>query len=98
MRIEGQGPVEPGRVYRPEAGEQRSVPARAGQAAAVDEVTLSREARFRQELLTRLRSLPEVREELIADIRRRLAAGTYTVSDGELAEAIIREIEGRHSS
>lgn len=98
MRIEEKLPIEPSQVYRLAVDKQRNVPAKAGQGATVDEVALSHEARFRQELLARLRSLPEIREELVAELRRRLATGTYSVSNEELAEAIIREMRGQRSS
>lgn len=91
LKVERYGPVEPGRLYRAEI-EQRSVPGRKVPATGADEIAVSAEARFRQELLARLREIPEVREELVADLARRLAEGSYRVDVEKVARAIIEEL------
>jgi flagellar biosynthesis anti-sigma factor FlgM len=57
-----------------------------------DEVQVSAEARLRQELLARLKVLPEIRTELVEALSRRLATGSYGVDPEELAAAIVEEL------
>lgn len=94
MKIERFGPVEPGRLYRVET-EPRNVAGRQVPAAGADEISLSAEARLRQELLARLREIPAVREELVTALARKLAEGSYSVDVERLAAAIVEELRGQ---
>ncbi|MGB9919124.1 MAG: flagellar biosynthesis anti-sigma factor FlgM [Moorellales bacterium] len=91
MKIEGQGPAGPGRVYpveeggRPEARGQVTKP-------EADRVQVSAEARLRQELFSRLKALPEIRTELVEALIRRRASGSYGVDPEALAAAIVEEL------
>jgi len=78
----------------PAAGPARAHPSdpTAAEPDSDDSVSLSECAREVQKAKELLSQLPEVREERIAAVRARLAAGDYHVSAPEVAEAVLRHL------
>ena len=56
-----------------------------------DRVALSPEAKIMQEAIKVLETLPDVREEKVAQIRERIEEGTYQVDGRKVAEKMINE-------
>lgn len=56
-----------------------------------DRVTLSPQARELREARRALEALPDVREDKVADIRARIAAGTYRIDAAAIADKMIRD-------
>ncbi len=56
-----------------------------------DSVALSSEAKIMRKAIKVLETLPDVREEKVAEIRERIAKGTYQVDGKEVAEKMIKE-------
>jgi negative regulator of flagellin synthesis FlgM len=54
-----------------------SSPASSGQVAGADQLDISREA----DLVSRMREIPEIRAERVAQIRAAIEAGTYETPD-----------------
>lgn len=101
MNIEKPGPVESSGAYRvgqtATKGLSRSSSARAVSGPGTDEVVLSAEARLRQELLARLKELPEVREEFLAELAERLSKGEYAAEPERVAEVLWEEMRQERS-
>ena len=60
-------------------------------AAQADRLALSPEALTLARALEALRRVPEVREELVEQLRAAVAAGQYQVDPGAIARAMVRE-------
>lgn len=73
------GPAEP-------AGR---APGRTGGPAPHDEVSLSARARDVQRAAEAAQGVPDIRAELVEDLRRRIAAGTYHVPAEALADLLL---------
>lgn len=56
-----------------------------------DSVALSPQAKIMQEAIKVLETLPDVREEKVAQIRERIEEGTYQVDGKKIAEKMIKE-------
>lgn len=56
-----------------------------------DSVQLSNEAKFKKEIESTLKELPEIREELVNSIKRDIKAGTYKADADKIAHGIITE-------
>ena len=56
-----------------------------------DKVALSPEAKQIQDAKERLDSLPDVREDKVAEIKEQIEAGTYTIDGEKIAFKMIRE-------
>ena len=67
----------------PQAGQSRGV-------QGADELSISREA----DLVSRVRDVPEMRQERIAEIRRQIEAGTYETGEkmGAALDRLLDEI------
>ncbi len=57
-----------------------------------DEVTLSDKALEMQKLLRQVQATPDVRADKVAEIKKALDNGTYTVSPADIAKKILRNI------
>ncbi|MBC7106257.1 MAG: flagellar biosynthesis anti-sigma factor FlgM [Firmicutes bacterium] len=93
MKVGGLNGIGPIQTYRVQAGKQvreRGAAENVG-AAGADVVELSPAARELQEYRAHLRELPEVREELVASLRERLARGEFRVDVEKIAEGIAAE-------
>ncbi|SHF34891.1 flagellar biosynthesis anti-sigma factor FlgM [Desulforamulus putei] len=58
---------------------------------AGDSVQLSDEARFKKEIETALKNLPEMREDLVNRIKRDIQAGAYKPDADKIADGILKE-------
>jgi negative regulator of flagellin synthesis FlgM len=67
---------------KPAARSQQSVSKR-------DEVVLSPKAQEFSQLLQKLKSMPEVREEKVAELTARIEAGEYAVDAKDIAEKML---------
>ena len=56
-----------------------------------DSIELSPEAKVMQEAIRVLETLPDVREEKVAQIREQIAEGSYQVDGKKIAEKMIKE-------
>lgn len=87
MKINGQGPVNPFRIYN----QQQQLKQKDGKyRPAGDTLELSPEAQKIRELARQGAELPEIRVELIQEIKSRLENKTYHVSPQQLAESILK--------
>ena len=59
--------------------------------ASGDSVELSQEAKTMGKAMEVLDNLPDIREEKVAEIRERIASGTYQVDGKKIAEKMIKE-------
>ncbi len=82
-------------------GEARGVEAKGVPGAgSADGISLSDRARDVVKITRALEEVPEIREDLVADIKERIEAGTYDISAEDVAEkimgrALIDEVLGR---
>src|SRR5438132_8226389 len=76
-----------------DAGEASSAGGAAG-ASLNDGVELSDQARFVARVNAAVRTAPDVRENLVAELRQRVQDGTYQVDDAAVAERLLAEGEG----
>lgn len=61
-----------------------------GQAATKnDELAISRESRITQKAMQAIKQAEDIRMDRVTELEERISAGTYTVSDDEVAEKII---------
>lgn len=85
--------IEPRNVWpveRAQRAYQRARTDKAGEAAEkADRVEISPDALALQRLVEEARRLPEVREELVAEVQRRLREGTYRVQAEDLAARLL---------
>lgn len=59
------------------------------QALEGDRITLSQEALLLQKAVEVARETPEVRSELVAELRRRIEEGSYVIDAGRIAERLL---------
>ncbi len=97
MEITGNNPFSKLDAYVRNVGKEKSrvhgSPGEApkGDGLSEDTVALSPEAKQMQEVKNILDSLPDVREEKVAEIRGRIEDGTYSVDSGKIAFKMMRE-------
>jgi negative regulator of flagellin synthesis FlgM len=58
---------------------------------ATDKVEISSEARDFQAILNAIKQTPDVREEKVNEIKKKIDSGTYNVSGKDVVEKLIRE-------
>ncbi|GAB6180144.1 hypothetical protein JCM14036_14630 [Desulfotomaculum defluvii] len=58
---------------------------------AGDSVQLSQEAKFKKEIESALKELPEVRQELVNKLKNEIQDGTYKPDAQKIADGILRE-------
>jgi negative regulator of flagellin synthesis FlgM len=63
----------------------------AGNISSGDKVELSPEAKMISQAIKAVEALPDVRENKVAEIRERIANGTYRIDGKEVAEKMIKE-------
>ena len=61
------------------------------QAIKSDTVVISETAKRIQAAQSQLETIPDVRSEMVADIKRRIEDGTYEIKPDKIAEKMIRE-------
>ena len=57
-----------------------------------DQLEISEQGRQLQAMLQRVNSLPDVRSELVNEIRQKLASGDYVMHSEKIAEGLIRAV------
>lgn len=94
MKIEGKDPLHLLETYllgkaKPQGGAQALTPNTDGQTTS-DRVDISQNAAEYQKLSARVASTPEIRMELVADLKRKIESGNYDVNREQIAEKLIR--------
>jgi len=54
-----------------------------------DELAISRESRITQKAMQAIKQADDIRLDRVSELKEQISAGTYTVSDDEVAEKII---------
>lgn len=67
-----------------------SKPSKVEKSAGADAVSMSSLSQELQKAQQVLAGLPEIRTDLVADLKARIEAGTYQVSSRDVAESLIR--------
>ncbi len=57
--------------------------------ARTDELALSRESKLRQRAMQAARQADDIRLDKVTELQEQISAGTYTLSDDEVAEKMI---------
>jgi len=96
MQITGKKPPTSLDTYIKNIDAQKKLKQPLSQPAAVaekegDTVELSAEAKQIQAARNRLKSLPEIREEMVAHIRSQIESGTYQINSGKIAAAMLKD-------
>ena len=60
-----------------------------GKTGEIDRMMMSGEARVFQAAKQAVNSTPDVRDEIVAPLKEAVKTGTYSVSDGEIAEKLL---------
>jgi len=63
-----------------------------GVEAPKDELQLSNKAKEYQIAMKAFKNLPEVREDLVRDLKNQIKQGSYNVKGGEIADKIIESV------
>ena len=95
MEVSGKGIFEqmPNLVKREtgiKAGSNERTPARAP-ARSRDKVVLSPRAREIDDAKIRLMNMPDIRDDMVSDIRHRINSGTYVLQGDKIAFRMLRE-------
>lgn len=78
------------KVYGKEMSRNRVEPAAAAKGAAKnDKLAISDESRIKQKVMQAISQAEDVRLDKVEDLRERISAGTYTLSEDEVAEKMI---------
>lgn len=94
MKIEGLNGLSPFQAYRIQQNKVRERSPVAGPEAAGDRVELSPLSQELQFYREKLREMPDVREELVAALRQRVAAGEYRPAAREIVAGLMAELRG----
>ncbi|MGQ9532207.1 MAG: flagellar biosynthesis anti-sigma factor FlgM [Desulfotomaculales bacterium] len=94
MKIEGLNGLSPFHAYRIQQNRVRERAPAAGPEAAGDRVELSPLSQELQFYRKKLGAMPEVREELVAALRQRVATGEYRPAAREIVAGLMAEARG----
>ena len=86
MKVTGSRGFDPLKLYSQTAGKANRGD-RQGEARP-DEVSISDEGKVMHRAMQALSSIPDIREEKVESVRRRVEAGTYEVSGQEITEKL----------
>ena len=78
-------------VRRDKSGSDAASNSSSGEVLSGDRVELSPKAKEMQEAKRILGSIPDIREEKVAQIRKQIAEGTYQVDSQKIAEKMVTE-------
>lgn len=92
MKIQGQGPLQGANLL---SAYQKSGRSEVQKKIQADSLELSDRGKEIAQLQKQANALPEVREDLVSEIKQRIAAGTYDVPADKLAEKLWQEIAGK---
>ncbi|HOQ10642.1 MAG TPA: flagellar biosynthesis anti-sigma factor FlgM [Syntrophomonadaceae bacterium] len=76
-------------VYARNKGVNRADLAPAARSIKKDALAISDESRIKQKAMQAIRQADDVRMEKVQELRERISAGTYTLTEGEVAEKMI---------
>lgn len=94
MRINGAGGIDPIKAYQAQQkAKSANMEKKSGEVRG-DTLELSPEAKKIQSYLARLEKTPEVREDLVASLKKQIAEGTYSPDAKKIASGIIEEVIG----
>ncbi|WP_054693809.1 flagellar biosynthesis anti-sigma factor FlgM [Syntrophomonas palmitatica] len=77
------------KIYGKSSANTSGVKPAANKSIKNDELALSRESKITQKAVLAAKQAEDLRPELVAHLQEKIFAGTYTVSDDEVAEKII---------
>lgn len=77
------------KITKPEAKEASQA---SGKAASSDRVDISGKAREIAELMAVISQMPDVRAEKVAEIKKAVESGSYSINPSKIAESILNEI------
>ena len=66
--------------------------------ASADKVEISSEARDFQAVLNAIKLTPDIREEKVNEIKKKIDSGTYNISGRDVVEKLIREYKASKKS
>ena len=89
------GPEPPDNNKTSRAGQ--SPPAPAGATSGMDEARFSFDQVRVQALAAEVMAQPEIRGQKVGMLQKLLGAGQYTVSDAQIAQALVAELAGGNS-
>lgn len=58
---------------------------------APDALALSNESRIKQQAMQAAQQAPDIREDVVKELKEKIAAGTYTIDEGKVAEKMISQ-------
>lgn len=61
-------------------------------AARTDELAISRESKVKQKAMQVARQAEDIRPDKVAELQEQISAGTYALSDDEVAEKMIERV------
>jgi negative regulator of flagellin synthesis FlgM len=76
------------------AAEQGADLQSSGGAASTDGIDLSDQARLVSRATTAARNAPDVREQVVSELRQRIQDGSYQIDDQAVAQKLLDEAEG----
>lgn len=91
MKINGTGGIDPIKAYTANIKSPKPEVKENIEKVQEDKLEISPEARQIQTYLARLEKLPEVREDLVASLRKRIREGTYVPDSKKIASGLIEE-------
>jgi flagellar biosynthesis anti-sigma factor FlgM len=91
------GPEPPDNNKTSRAGQSPPTPAQASSTAGMDETHLSFDQARVQSLEAEVMAQPEIRGQKVGSLQKLLVAGRYTVSDAQIAQAMVAELAGGNS-
>lgn len=77
------------KVYGKSPGAKVGNVAAGSSAAKNDELAISRESKVKQKAMLAIKQAEDIRPGRVSQLEEQISAGTYTVSDDEVAEKII---------
>ena len=77
----------------PTGGAQGSWPAQTYQTDGSDKTEFSSEAQTLAKLSSQMGSVPDVRQDRVATLRQAIQNGTYSVSNEQIAQSMLRDMD-----
>jgi len=99
MRVDllAYGPEPPDNSKTNRAGQSPPTPAQTGGTAGTDQTRFSFDQARVQSLEAEVMAQPEIREQKVGSLQKLLVTGRYTVSDAQVAQAMVDELAGGNS-
>ena len=96
MRVDllAYGPEPPDNSKTSRAGQSPPMPAQTSGVAGTDQTRFSFDQARVQSLEAEVMAQPEIREQKVGSLQKLLVTGRYTVSDAQVAQAMVDELAG----